>query len=221
MKKLFGFDSPFFQFMEKVANFFIVNALVMLCSLPVITMGAAVTAGFKVMQNMTMENDQPIVKSFFRAFIGNFKQASLLWLVVVLVLVFLIADLLLVFFNLTGSIALIIYLLLAVSSVIALGTATFAFHLIARYENTFKEHLRNAFFLALGNLPRTVIMLMVLAIPVAFLIINPTFFFNTLIFWSFIGVSILFYAVTLLIRPIFRKLEADPEEESEEEDTKS
>ena len=109
MNKLFSFDSPIFQFLEKVANLFIVNALFTLCSIPVITAGAALTAAFKVMQNLTMDNEQPIAKSFFKAFTSNFKQATLLWLIVLGVAAFLAFDLLVVFFNLTGNIALFLY----------------------------------------------------------------------------------------------------------------
>ncbi len=218
MNKLFSLDSPLFRFLEKVADFFIVNALFALCSLPVITAGAALTAAFKVMQNMVMDNEQPIVKSFFKTFKNDFKQSTLLWLIVLGVLAFLIFDLLVVYFNLQGSIALVLYVFLGVCSVVTLGSAVFSFQMIARYENPLKQHLRNGFFLAIGNLPRTVVILAVLAIPFFFLFVNPTFFFNILPFWAIMGMSILFYNATRLLRPIFLKLEEVPEEEEAAEE---
>jgi len=221
MNKLFSFDSPVFQFLEKVANFFIVNTLFMLCSLPIITAGASLTAAFKVMQNMTMDNEQPIAKSFFKAFKGDFKQATVVWLIVLGVVAFLALDLLLVYFNLTGYIALLLYVFLGVCSVVTLGSAVFSFQTIARYDNTLKEHLRNGFFLAVGNLPTTVIVLAVLIIPFFLLFVNPVAFFNSLLFWAVIGMSILFYCATLLIRPIFRRLEEPVEETEDEEDEES
>ena len=46
---IFNMDSKFMRFMIKFADMMIINILVLICSIPVITIGPAITAGFKVL----------------------------------------------------------------------------------------------------------------------------------------------------------------------------
>ena len=156
MSKFLSLESPIIQFLERVADIFIISCLTVLISLPIFTIGPAITAALKVQQNIIMKNEQPVLKTYFRAFTSNFKQAVLIGLIGLVVLAFLVFDLLLVYFNMAGNLAFLLYLLLGLTTVIAMGTAIFSLQLVARYDNTFKEHLRNGFFLAMANLPRTV-----------------------------------------------------------------
>lgn len=214
--KIFNLDSPFFQFMEKVADFFIVNVLTVLLFIPVITGGAAITSAYKIMQNMLTQNDQPIFKTYFKTFAAEFKQSTIVWLLTLLVLALLVGNLFLVYINFSGHLGFFLYILLGVASIVFLGAATFAFPMIARYENTLKQHLRNALLLAIAHLPRTVIILALYAIPVALAIFNVGAFLNLSIIWILIGVSITVYLASKIIQPIFQKLEAAAEENTED-----
>ena len=206
MGKIFNLDSPFFRFMERVADFFILNILTILCSIPVLTVGAALTAHHKAMQNLVMDFEQPILKSYFQAFAGNFKQATVLWLATAFTVALIAADVFLIYVYLEG-LALVLYVLLAVVGVLALGTACYAFAMIARYENTLKEHLRNSFILALGNLPRTLLMLLLWFLPLLLALISLSLFLDTLVIWAFFGISLIVYAHTRIIKPVFLMLE--------------
>ena len=215
MGKLFDLDNPFFRFMEHVADFFILNVLTILCSIPLITVGAALTAHHKVMQNLVLDYEQPIFKSYFRAFAGNFKQATVLWLITAAFLAMMVADVLLVYFYLDG-LSIILYTLLGVISVVALGTACYTFALIARYNNTLKEHLRNGFVLAIGNLPKTVLMLLVCAAAVVLVLLALDPSFNILFLLATFGISLIVFVHTLLLKPVFLQLEQNSEEEEAE-----
>jgi len=210
MNRFFNLDNPFFRFMERIADFVIVNFLTVLCSLPILTIGAATAACHTVMQNMLMDNEQPVLRSFFRALIGNFKQATILWLITFFSLVFLTGDYLLIYVYSAGKSALVLYCLLGVVSVMILGTIAFSFALIVRYENSLKNHLKNAMVLAIAHLPRTIIMLVVYAIPVLFAIVNLRIFLNTLSVWVTFGISLIVFVETFLVRPVFQKLEPTP-----------
>ena len=41
--RIFNLDSPFMQFLTKVANLMILNMLTLVCCIPIVTAGAAVT----------------------------------------------------------------------------------------------------------------------------------------------------------------------------------
>lgn len=206
MGKIFSLDNPFFRFMERVADFFILNILTILCSIPVFTVGAALTAHHKVMQNMVMDFEQPVLKSYFQAFAANFKQATVLWLATALTVALLAADVFLIYVYLEG-LAPVLYVLLAVVGVLAFGTAGYAFAMIARYENSLKKHLCNSFILALGNLPGTLLMLLLWFLPLLLALLSLSLFLDTLVIWAFFGISLIVYAHTRIMRPVFLMLE--------------
>jgi len=64
--------------------------------------------------------------------------------------------------------------------------------------------------LAIAHLPRTIIMLVVYAIPVLFAIVNLRIFLNTLSVWVTFGISLIVFVETFLVRPVFQKLEPTP-----------
>lgn len=220
MGKIFSLDNPFFQFMEHVADFFVLNVLTIICSIPLVTAGAALTAHHKVMQNLVMGSEQPVVKSFFRAFAGNFKQATVVWLLAAAVIALLAIDVWLIYLYLDG-IAMMLYVILAVIAVVILGTVIYAFAMIARYENTLKEHLRNSFVLAVGQLPKTVLMVAICAIAPILVLLAFDLSFNLLLILATVGISLIVYAHTLLLKPVFVMLECKSQEAEEENEVSS
>ena len=84
---------------------------------------------------------------------------------------------------------------------------TFAFPLMARYENTWRNHLKNAMLVAVGHLPRMLLIWAVWAVPVGVSVFIPEVGFYLSIVWVLIGYSSLSYVTALLLRPVFRNLE--------------
>lgn len=49
---MFKLDSPLMNFLNKVCDVMIINILVLICSIPVFTMGAAITAAYYMCYKM-------------------------------------------------------------------------------------------------------------------------------------------------------------------------
>ena len=97
MGKLFSLDNPFWRSLNTVADMLILNLLYVACCLPVITVGAATSALYAVsMKLASKDEDIYVTRSFFRAFVSNFKQATLIWLIFLGIGAFLLYDLYLV-----------------------------------------------------------------------------------------------------------------------------
>ena len=79
--RLFSYDSKFSQIMLKLCYGCYLNLLWMVCSLPVFTAGAATAALYDVTLRIAREEDPPLTTRFFRAFRENFRQATILWLI--------------------------------------------------------------------------------------------------------------------------------------------
>ena len=210
-------DGSVFNFLSRIADFLIVNILTVLCCLPVVTIGAALTANYKIMQDIALERDCTVIHSYFRAFAGNFKQATAVWLLTVLSIFVLGADVYIVhnYFHDGGSS--VMKVLLLVVGLAVLGTVVYAFPLIARYENTVKQHLQNAFLLAFSNLPRTIVILLLYSIPVILGYWSMTVLVESLGLWALFGISMVTYLHTKLLKPLFLRFGESSEHEDFEQ----
>ena len=79
---------------EKVTYMLVLGFLAIICSIPVITIGAAMTAMHKSMMLYVTEEDKKIFKNFFDAFKLHFKQSTLIWLLNLVLIIVLCFDLL-------------------------------------------------------------------------------------------------------------------------------
>ena len=207
MHNLFHYENPFIQFLVRVGDLMILNALFILCSLPVVTLGASLTALHRVTQNMLFEQEEPLLKAFFRAFRQNFKQSTLAWLVELVVIVSLVCDVLLVMAYFDGGLAKAMYILVAVLAILVAGVFSYLMPLIARYENGMRQQVYNAVVLAIIKLPKTVLLMLLNLLPVILLLISVPVFVQTLIFWVIIGFAFVSFLTSSILKPVFQQLE--------------
>lgn len=155
MKNLFSPENPVIQFLSRVGEMMIANALFLLCSLPVLTGGAALTALNRVMQDIALGEDAGVVKPFFRAFRDNFRQATVGWLMLLVFLTGMGGNLLLALSYLTGNALLVCKWVLGALTLWILSVGCWYFQLLARYDNTVRQHLTNGAILTAVKLPRS------------------------------------------------------------------
>ena len=75
-----------------LTNLLLINFLTLLTCLPVITIGASLTAMHDCLQQILRKEDGYIARRFFKSFRSNFKQATLLWLPFLLIFSGVVAD---------------------------------------------------------------------------------------------------------------------------------
>ena len=207
MHNLFHYENPFIQFLVRVGDLMILNLLFILCSLPVVTLGASLTALHRVTQNMLFEQEEPLLKAFFRAFRQNFRQSTLAWLVELVGIVSLVCDVLLVMAYFDGGLAKAMYILVAVLAILVAGVFSYLMPLIARYENGMRQQVNNAVVLAIIKLPKTVLLTLLNLLPVILLLISVPVFVQTLIFWVIIGFAFVSFLTSSILKPVFQQLE--------------
>ena len=207
MRNLFNYENPFIQFLVRVGDLMILNVLFILCSAPVVTLGASLTALHRVTQNMLFEQEEPLLKAFFRAFRQNFKQSTLAWLVELVVIVSLVCDVLLVMAYFNGGLAKAMYILVAVLAILVAGVYAYLMPLIARYENGMRQQVNNAVILAIIKLPKTLLLVFLNLLPVILALISVPVFVQTLIFWVVIGFAFFSFIESSILKPVFQQLE--------------
>ena len=190
MNKVFNFEGPVFTFLSRLADLFWLNLLYILCCLPVITAGAATTALFYVTLKMAKDEEGYITRSFFKSFKDNFIQATLIWAVFLVVFVIMFLD-----FRIAngGSMAEVlsdsvvsdvVIVAVIVMAIVILMTLTYVFPLLAQFDNTVVNTVKNAFLISIRHLPYTFLMLLISAIPVALIWFSPALLLLVLIMFS-------------------------------------
>ena len=216
---MFKLDSPFMNFLNKLCDIMILNILVLVFSLPIFTIGAAVTAGYYMSFKMVKNEENYIVKGFWKAFKENFKQSTALWLIILAVCGVLFVDYRIVLYSGLSFDRWLRLGLITVTLIIALGVS-FVFALQARFTNTVKHTLKNAFLMALSHLPSAVLFVVSYAVPVVLLYFIPQIFPVIVL----LAIGLLIYLKSFLFLKIFKKYEdaldmkKDEESDNESED---
>lgn len=181
--------------------------LFILCSLPVFTIGASITALARVNQTIIRDEDDSVVKPFFAAFRSNFRQATPVWLVGFLMIAGICADFLLLRAFVSGTLYTVCLVILVLFLFIVLGVLSYIFPLMARYDNTVRQHLQNAMVLFVTQLPRTVLMVFLNISPLLLGLFSMEVMMYTMVFWLFAGFSIISYLNSYVLKPVFDGLE--------------
>lgn len=210
MGKLFDMDSPIMRFLNRMADMIILNILMIICCIPIITVGAAFTAMHYVLLKMVRDEEGYLIRGFFKSFVLNFKQATLIWLIMLVVIAVYVGDS--IIFSYSG-IAFPRVLVVGVAAVglVVLMVALYVFPLLARFDNTIKNTIHNAAFLAFANLPKTVLMVVMYAIPFVIGYFSP----YSHIFLFMFGISLPAYGAAWLYSNIFKKFEPETEQTSD------
>lgn len=206
MGRIFDLESPVMRFLSLVGDLMILNLLMFLCCIPVITMGAAFTGMHYVLLKIVRGEEGYLVKGFFKSFKQNFRQATILWLLILLFLAVYIGDFLIFGYSGTEFPKALIAVILAVA-VIFLMVSVYIFPMLARFENSIKNTVRNALFMAILNLPKTILMVLLLILP--FVVFY--FFPSAGIFVIMFGFSLPAYLSAFLYSKIFKKFEPEVE----------
>lgn len=202
-KSLFDPDSSFSRGMERVWSLVVLNVLWLLCSLPLVTLGASSTALYAVLGKMLEGEDDHVARRFLRAWRENWKQATPVWLVLLAVIALCGFDL-----WISAANERFLWELLAVAALQLVGMElTFVFPLMARYENTRRNHMKNALLVALGNAPRMLLAWLLWALPIGLCLFVEGMLLYLSLLWLLIGYSSLSYLTARVLRPIFRRLD--------------
>ena len=190
MGNIFRWDSPFMQKVAKVGNLILLNILWILCSIPVLTMGAATAALYHMVFQYQTADEDTVFKPFFRAFAKNFIQATLLWLPTLAVTALLILDLRYLF-AFGGNT--LMWVVIIVASVIFLMLQTQLLPQVARFENKLGTVIKNAALLTILHMPSAFLMAALNILPIIIFFAFPVMFMRWLPLWIGIWFSLVAY----------------------------
>ena len=151
---IFEEGSPFQRFLNKMTDLLVLNLVTLLMCLPVITAGAALTAMHYVLLKMVRGEEGYIVKSFFRSFKRDFRQATVLWILYVALAALMVSNLVLVLEG-SGKYPLWLPSSILVVGLLALMFMIYTFAMLSRFDNSIYHTLLNAVTITFSELPRS------------------------------------------------------------------
>lgn len=187
------------KFSEKLTDMCILGALWILCSFPIVTIGAATIAMYTVFMQHIIYGKKKLAKPFFIAFKENFKNATILWLILLPIMVLLIVD---SFYYLYLSPASMFHLILGIVMLCLLAIVMlvfcYAFAMMALYNNTVKDTFIKALKYTCISWPWTLLLLAVNVAIAALLAIGLWYF-------AFLFVGIIGYINSYIMIKAFRR----------------
>lgn len=201
--KIFGLDSPLMQALSKVADLLWLNVLTLICCLPIVTIGASLTALNYMALKIARNEECYITRGFFKSFRENFKQATIIWLSMLLLIVILVTDFIIMSGGTETGFGKVLWGVIMAVALLVAATMLYVFPVLAKFENTVFRTLKNALIMSLMQFPKTLIMLVAYAVP-------PVLFFTvaqTMPLCIMFGLSVPAWISAKLYNKFFKKLE--------------
>lgn len=207
-----------FDAASKLFDLMLLNLLFLLGSLPIITAGASLSGMYYALFRFS-EDEGNIVKDYWQGFRSDFGKSTAGWLLLLLIAAAAVENgyFLLVTDNLSSWI--IILFSVVLFWVFAVGS--YLFPLIAKFNNTFGKNLKNAMMLSLGNLPRTILLILLANGLWVLLLLSPDLLGPMIVIILLGGFSFPAYFCTLILKKIFAPYlaSAEPSEEGSSGET--
>ena len=190
------------QGVSRFADLVILNVLILLTSLPLFTVGASVSAAYTLTFRMLRSKEEPVVKSYFRAFRENFRQGTALWLILLVAAVpaLIYFDR---FFTMEGSFHYLFVPFLTVF-VLAVCAGSFAFPLTSQFQNSLAGTLRNALLLTLANLPQALAAAVINLLPLGLYLFQYELFLKVSFLWFALYFSAAAYMNAAILWKVFK-----------------
>ena len=217
--RFLSYDSKFGQLFLKLSYGCCLNVMWLICCLPIVTIGASTTALYYTSFKIAKDEGSYITTMFFRSFKQNFKQATIIWLIMLGVGALIVGDAILLSrlrASSAGTAAVFWTLLLAcifacmIAYVIVL---VYIFPLLSIASNTTVNMFKNAFLIGTHYLFVTILVVFI-HYAMFFLVVNV--FTPLIIFGEGLCAVISAHVLLKILRPLLYDPNAPENKKTEE-----
>lgn len=206
---LFNPDSKIMVALGKAADFLILGFLWLICSLPIVTIGASTTAFFFAAFKVLSE-EAHIIRAFFHSFKQNFKQATLLW-IVALIFLYLGVTGIMFYYNLDSPMKTTGFAIMILIMILYVLTMLYLFPYLSKFYCSFKLAIRNSLLLSIKHILSTLLMIFLDVVVVAL-----SFYFTAMLMFL---PSILCLLNSMILKRVFDHYIPQESDEAGEEDS--
>ena len=208
-------DNVVMRALGKIGDMICLNVMWLICCIPIITIGASTTALYAVMLRMVKNEEGYIFRGFLKAFKSNFKQSTLIWLILLLLGIVWTVDFRVAGF-IPGMAGIILSAIFLALGFILLSVMIYIFPLTARYENGIKATFKNALILTVAKLPYTFLMVAIVVAAVFASLWSAFTLLFSLPLWLIIGGALIAWVNSYILRRVFVVFEGSDSRTEEE-----
>lgn len=206
LRKIFDMDNGFMRGLSRITDMVILNILFLVCCIPIVTIGASLSALYSMTLKMVRNEEPYIIQGFLKAFRENLKQGMLFGTAATLALAAAAANLFLLGNVESGGLLSVKIVSIAVI-VLVLLLSLYIFPVIARFQMSSGEIFKNAFLLCGVHFTKTLFML-AMYIPVLIMMFySEITMFLLLTIYIVLGFSTMAFLQSFVLRNIFANYE--------------
>ena len=211
MAGFFSTDSKLYRFMSRLTDVLKLNFMWLLFSIPIVTIGISTIAAYTVALKMAENREGYIARDFLEAFTSNWKQGLAMTFINAICIWALWLDYQV--FNAVEENSIVFLIIGIISAYVFVFSLLYVYPLLARYENTVFNSLKNSFRIGMKYFLRSLLLIIILAFEIAVMFWNTT----TFILIILIGPAFTILTVSSFAMIIFRDLEKIPGTVAEKE----
>ena len=205
MDNLFEYDNKFFEVLGKITDIIILNLLCIISCLPIITIGASVTATYFVALQMVRNEETYIIREFIKGFKENFIFSTKVWSIILIIGLVLSFDFYISRLILNEYMRITLQFILTIVSIIFVFLLTYVFPIISKFENTIKNTMINSILISIQHLPKTIFMIFINLSPIILTLILSNYWGHILFFYTVMGFASITYINSIFFNKIFEK----------------
>lgn len=212
MNGILSVDGPVGRALSRLVDLLTVSILWILCCLPIVTAGASTTALYTMTLRMVRNEEGKLSTGFFRAFRENFKNATLIYLLLTVLAAFVGLYWTAVevmpgkaqpYFRGASLLFALVWLM----------EALFVYPVQARFRNTVWNIMKNAWLMAAGNLHIFFLVVLITGLPLWTLLLQAELFVRSFPVWVLLGPGVIAWLNSYLFHHCFKKYMFLEEEE--------
>lgn len=204
MKKRTFFDSGIFRILSATADLIVLNILFLICCLPIVTIGPALTAMYYVTLRMTRNEESQIAKDFFHSFRQNLKQGIVIHIIFFFISIILGFNLYVLWKIMDVSwVYKYLFILTALICALHIMTAIYVYPVLAQFHNTVRSTIKNARFMALRHFSFTLALFLLTVFPVFCALFINFFLEWEIVIFALIGFALIAYLNSRFLVRIF------------------
>lgn len=205
MASFFSPKSMGTKILTGLTNLIIVNLVFIITCIPFITIGASITALYRITISIVAGDNPAVLREYFKSFKDNFIKSTLFFLLYLVLGAFFGFEIYMVRTMMAENYQWVQYpAYFFIFAVFA--SACYAFPLIAWFEESFKQVLKNSLLIALTNLPFTIMQAVIAGV---FILLVDYNYAIPLSFACFLGIASIAWFYSLFLKRIFAKFGAD------------
>lgn len=200
----FNIDSKLWKFFDYAGDLVLLNVLFILTSIPVVTIGASITAMDAVLFKKREKKLDSVKDEYFAAFKSNFKNSTIIWAIFLAFLVMCVLNFNAITNANPDNRSTLLILIGAVLAVLSM-TVLYCFAMLARFDNDWMTTLAKAFVICVMSLPQTIVIFLVISAGIMMSIQTYAAMLVASAVWILIGFSLVGYICCSMFYRAFRR----------------